>query len=116
MRGRKPNPNTKYKMIKHVFNNYVYAATISTKVENNKKITTYKHWGRLENSYIFIPNIDFEMLSIEEQNKYIFPENWDLSLVHAKKINNIFDNISIESNNKFDTFFKNIYNCLESKL
>lgn len=115
MIGRKPNDNTRYNMIVHRSNNYIYAATIFTEFNNNKRINKYKHWGKLDNNFVFYPNIDFEMLPSNEQRKFKYTDNWDLSVLHAKNCNIFFDNLIIDKNNKFDNFFNTMYNFMEYK-
>lgn len=110
MKGRKSLTDKQYRMIKHICNRYVYAATTRTIIKNGKKISQYVHWGILKDENIFIPNLNFEMLSIDEQRKFIFPEDWNLTNVHSRKFNYNASELTINKNDKFDNFFIDLYN------
>lgn len=77
--GRPPRADSGYHVSTHKVGNYVYASTQPVSVdENGKKTYKHKHWGRLDGNR-FIPGDDFILLSTEERNKLVFPEDWDLS-------------------------------------
>ena len=100
MRGQKGNPNSKYHIVKHKVGNYCYAATIITVKKENSSHRVYNHWGKLQENKVFIPNNDFKSLSPNEQNKYIFPEDWDLKAIQYLKINN--DDVSNEQKDELN--------------
>ena len=91
MRGRPRDPKSSRKMRLHRTNGHIYASTVTTLIskKTGKPCRTYMHWGTLENEKIFQPNLKFQMLSISEQNEFIFPADWDISSLknfsHVKK-------------------------------
>lgn len=81
MAGRKPDPNTRYRVYIHNDKKYKYAAVqmpYEDKVTNKIKYKVF-HIGTIDNNYIFIPNLNFRHLDNEEKKKYIFPDMWDIS-------------------------------------
>lgn len=81
--SRKPDPLTQYRMRVHEFRGYRYASTQPT-VSNpltGKRYSKRIHWGVLEAGNRFIPNRNFRRMPLEEQKKFLFPEEWDLSEV-----------------------------------
>ena len=79
--SRKTDPNTRYRVRIHKDRNYTYASvqetTISTKT--GKKYPRTKNLGTLDANMVFRPNAAFRMMPVEERNKYIFPDGWDIS-------------------------------------
>ena len=89
MAGRKIDPNSKYKLIKHTSNKYCYAATVNTVQRGDKSYRKYVHWGTLDINNKFKPNLNFSLLTLNEQRKFIFPDNWDLTNInYIKSLNN----------------------------
>lgn len=76
------DPEAPYRMRIHRQGKYVYASTqpARTDPKTGKRIHAYAHWGRLDpETKRFSPNKAFLMLTVEEQEKFIFPEDWDLT-------------------------------------
>ncbi len=81
--SRKPDPLTQYRMRVHEFRGYRYASTQPT-VSNpitGKRYSKRIHWGVLEAGNRFVPNRNFRRMPVEEQQKFMFPKEWDLSEV-----------------------------------
>lgn len=80
-RGRKPNPDTPYRIVPHVRKDagITYAATRTPRTEKRRSMG-FKYWGTLVDN-VFYPNKDFLYLLPGEQKKFIFPEGTDLSKV-----------------------------------
>lgn len=80
---RKPDPNLGYRMRLQTANGYRYAATTILSFTNRALKPYYKpvYWGTLDKDLKFRPNARFLMLEPEERAKFIFPEDWDLSLI-----------------------------------
>ena len=79
---RKPDPQSPYRVSIHRLGKYTYASTQPATVdpETLKRTNRHIHWGKYDpQTHKFFPNITFLSLSPEEQNKLIFPEDWDLS-------------------------------------
>ena len=77
-RGRTLNPQTPYRMREHKTGKYSYAATYPSETDGVKK-RACRHWGRLKDGKLFQPNIEFLNLTPAEREKFIFPDDWDLS-------------------------------------
>lgn len=78
--GRPVNENTIYKVSIHVNGKHRYASTQPFTVgEDGRKRYTHKHWGTVDEGLRFHPNTTYLYASIEERQKLIFPEDWDLS-------------------------------------
>ena len=100
MPGRKCDPNSRYRVFIHRNNKYNYASIqIPEEISEDGKIK-YKiyHIGSLDENKIFTPNEYYRLRSIEERNKYIFPEDWDISKTKLE---------DKESNDKEKTELKN---------
>lgn len=65
-------------MTTHKMGKYVYAATYSPSTGTTGR-RSCKHWGRLQDGNLFQPNTEFLLLDPEERDKYIFPDEWDLT-------------------------------------
>ena len=85
--GRKANPLTPYYVRSEVSNGYRYAYV-------QKKVRVGEHpdqtekrrkvfLGTLSEDDVFTPNKTFRLMNIEERQKLIFPETWDISLAKA---------------------------------
>lgn len=81
--GRPRDPSTEYRMRRRRSGGYTYGATQSFQTDEDtgevrRQITL---WGRLTDENKFIPGSKFLLLSPEDRNKMIFPEDWDISEV-----------------------------------
>ena len=82
MAGRHPDPKSPYRMFPHKSNGYLYGATVRTVYnDQGKRIRKITHWGTLSRELLFTPNVHFMMLKREEIDSFIFPDDWDISLV-----------------------------------
>ena len=81
--SRTTDPNTQYKVSIHMNNGYRYASTQPFEIdpETGKKKYHHIHWGTVDENYKFIPGKNFLFASMEEREKLIFPETWDMSEV-----------------------------------
>jgi len=84
--ARHADPNTQYRVRKHVNGGYTYA---STQPPYNDPITgknkyRHVHWGSVDENNKFMPSSQFFLATPEERAQLIFPENWDTS--EAKKL------------------------------
>ena len=77
--GRKPNPNTRYRVYLHQdkAGKYRYASvqvpkTVSSDTKRNTKIV---HLGTVDENMTFTPNADFRLMDVAERVKYIFPDD-----------------------------------------
>ena len=79
--SRKTDPNTRYRVRIHKDRNYTYASVQETAIspKNGKKYPRTKNLGTLDANMVFTPNATFRMMPVEERNKYIFPDGWDIS-------------------------------------
>jgi hypothetical protein len=78
--GRRANPETQYRVRKHVNGGYVYASTQPPYIDpgTGKKKYRHVHWGTVDENNKFIPSTPFFLATPEERAKLIFPEDWDL--------------------------------------
>lgn len=79
-RGRQKGAHSDYRMHIHKSRGHEYVSTRFT--PEGKKYSAYRHWGTLEKG-VFKPFTEFLTLPVEEQDKYIFMEGWDLSELRA---------------------------------
>ena len=86
MAGRSKTIDSEYRVYPHKANGYLYAATCETIYKDGKRIRKYTHWGSLSGDKKFTPNLKYKTTSVEEREKLIFPESWDIS--EAEKLNN----------------------------
>ena len=79
--GRHTDPNTQYRVKKHINGKYTYASTQPPYIEpiTGKKRYRHIHWGTVDENNKFIPGAAFYQASPEEREKLIFPEEWDIS-------------------------------------
>ena len=81
--SRKEDPSTRYRVRIHKDREYTYASvqvpTISLKT--GKKYPKTVNLGTLDDNFVFTPNAAFRLMSLEEQAKYIFPNEWDVSKI-----------------------------------
>ena len=84
--GRHENPDTQYRVRKHVNGGYTYASTQPPYIDPNTGAKKYRHthWGTIDEGLRFIPGSQFYQASPEERAQLIFPEEWDMS--EAKKL------------------------------
>ena len=73
-----------FRMKIHKVNKYWYASTQRPREDDksdssDKKHYVHFHWGKLDEHLVFEPYPVFLHLSPEEQSKFIFPEDWDLT-------------------------------------
>ena len=79
--SRKTDPNTQYRVRIHKDRNYTYASVQETAIspKSGKKYPRTKNLGTLDANLVFTPNATYRMMPVEERNKYIFPDSWDIS-------------------------------------
>ena len=81
--SRKEDPSTRYRVRIHKDREYTYASvqvpTISLKT--GKKYPKTVNLGTLDDNFVFTPNAAFRVMPLEEQAKYIFPNEWDISKI-----------------------------------
>jgi len=79
--ARHEDPNTQYRVRKHVNGGYAYASTQPPYVDPNTGEKKYRHihWGTVDDNNRFAPGLPFFMASPEERERLIFPKNWDIS-------------------------------------
>ena len=84
--ARPIDPDAQYRIKPHVTKGYMYASTQPSYIDSltGKKKYHYIHWGTLDSGHKFYPGTAFYMVSPEERERLIFPENWDIS--EAKKL------------------------------
>lgn len=78
---RKPDPNAQYRIAVHIDKGYRYASTQPALVDPETGKRTYRriHWGTVDENNRFIPGKAYLFATLEEREKLIFPEGWDLS-------------------------------------
>ena len=78
--GRPVDPSAPYRISIHCINGYRYASTQPAYQDPETGKTKHKriHWGTVDDSNKFIPGSKYIFASIEEREKLIFPEEWDL--------------------------------------
>ena len=78
---RNTDPNTQYRVKKHVNGGYTYASTQPSysDPDTGKKKYHHIHWGTVDEKNRFIPGTQFYQASSEEREKLIFPKEWDMS-------------------------------------
>lgn len=117
MAGRKADPNTRYRVYLHpnkksnknTVETYFYAAVQEPRKDRKagKSPNTTSHIGKVDKNLKFTPNPKFRLLSKEEQKKYIFPEEWDISCLAYNDIDakdEIISSINkLENNTKIKT-------------
>ena len=87
-RGRPSNPVSPYTMKIHRNGKYRYASTQRPRqTDNNSEIGGYRHfhWGTLDDDNVFHPNAAFIYLPMSEQEKFIFPDGWDLTELQKRR-------------------------------
>jgi len=78
---RPVNPETAYRLVAHTTHGHVYASVQCTVVgKDGRKVRRHRHYGVIENNR-FTPWADFLALPAGERAKFIFPREWDLSLM-----------------------------------
>jgi len=79
------DPNTQYRIGKHILGGYTYASTQPPLIDpiTGKKSYRHVHWGTVDGNNKFFPGTKFYQASPEERSRLIFPEEWDIS--EAKK-------------------------------
>ena len=74
-----------YKVSIHKNGGYMYAATHPYTVdENGNRKYVYCHWGVVDENKKFIPGKRYVFASLEERERLIFPDDWDMS--EAKRL------------------------------
>ena len=83
--SRKADPTTRYRVRIHKDRGYVYASVQETTISDKtgKKYPKTVNLGTLDENFVFTPNATFRVMSVEEQNKYIFPDGWDISKIKS---------------------------------
>lgn len=75
-------PNSGYQMGIHKMGKYRYASTERMVTgKSGKPIPKHIHWGRLDDAMRFHPNEKFLFEKPSEKAKFIYPPEWDLSLI-----------------------------------
>lgn len=95
------DPDCSYRFVIHNANGHSYASVQRT-VENKagKKVRRHKHYGTVSENK-FYPWAEFLILPKEEKAKFIYPEEWDISLVNQSTNNEENNSIcEIESQNR----------------
>lgn len=80
--ARPVGPNSGYQMVIHKMGKYRYASTervVTSK--SGKTIPKHIHWGKIDDKMIFHPNEKFLFEKPSEKAKFIYPTDWDLSLI-----------------------------------
>ena len=81
-RGRPAKPVSPYIMRIHQNGKYRYASTQRPSEQVNADgVHKFKHihWGSLDSNNVFHPNSAFLYLPRKEKEKFVFPDDWDLS-------------------------------------
>lgn len=105
MAGRKNDDNLMYKVYIHTQKKYKYAAVQISYIDNENGKRKYKiiHLGTLDSNLLFYPNLNFIRKPKEERRKYIFPKDWNLSMINKEDIlersNNEFEKETNQENN-----------------
>ena len=80
--ARPVGSNSGYQMRIHKMGKYRYASTERMVTgKSGKPIPKHVHWGRLDDAMRFHPNERFLFEKSSEKAKFIFPLDWDLSLI-----------------------------------
>ena len=79
--ARHENPDTRYRVRKHVNGGYIYASTQPPCIDPDSGEKKYRHvhWGTVDENNKFTPGSPFFMASPEERARLIFPDGWDMS-------------------------------------
>lgn len=79
--ARPIDPEARYRVRAHNTNGYTYASTQPAIVDPLTGERTYRrmHWGSVDESKKFHPNVKFLNLPPLEQAKMIFPSDWDVT-------------------------------------
>lgn len=86
--ARPANPDTPYKIMLHVNKGYRYATTRPLiKTSDGSHYNKSIHWGRVTDELKFIPGRRFLYASLEDREKLIFPDGWDLSEIDKLRSN-----------------------------
>ena len=79
--SRPVNPETAYRLVAHTTHGHVYASVQrSVTDKDGKKVRRHKHYGVIVDNK-FTPWPDFLVLPAEERAKFVFPKEWDLSIL-----------------------------------
>ncbi|MBO4618697.1 MAG: transposase [Victivallales bacterium] len=79
--SRPVNPATAYRLVAHTTHGHVYASVQRTVVgKDGRNVRRHRHYGVLEGNK-FTPWAEFLALPGEERAKFVFPPEWDLSLL-----------------------------------
>lgn len=79
--SRPVNPETAYRLVAHTTHGHVYAsAQCIVTGKDGKNVRRHKHYGVIVDNK-FTPWSDFWVLPAEERAKFVFPKEWDLSLL-----------------------------------
>ncbi len=75
------NPETAYRFVAHVTHGHAYASVQCLATgKDGKRVRRHHHYGVLEGNR-FVPWAEFLALPAVERSKFIFPKEWDLSLL-----------------------------------
>jgi hypothetical protein len=76
------NPDTQYRVRKHINGGYTYASTQPPYIDpdTGKKKYHHIHWGTVDANNRFTPGTPFFQATPEERAQLIFPEDWDMSM------------------------------------
>ncbi|MBR1708367.1 MAG: hypothetical protein IJ719_06015 [Clostridia bacterium] len=85
--ARPRDPHTGYRMKPHKVGTYTYASTQREITdENGVRRRKYFDWGKLDENNRFFPLARFLYLGPDEQAKFIFPDDWDISKIKEAQI------------------------------
>ena len=90
--ARPTGSNSGYQMGIHKMGKYRYASTERMVTgKSGKPIPKHIHWGRLDDKMRFHPNERFLFEKPSEKAKFIYPPDWDLSLINIS-VPSAYDN------------------------
>ena len=79
--SRPVNPETAYRLVAHTTHGHVYASAQRTIAgKDGRNVRRHRHYGVIVDNK-FTPWADFLALPAEERAKFVFPKEWDLSLL-----------------------------------
>ena len=84
--ARPVDPHTGYRMKPHKVGTYLYASTQRPVLVNGVEKRKYYDWGKLDAQNVFTPLPRFLRLTPEERDKFIFPDDWDITSIQEAQI------------------------------
>ena len=100
--ARRSDPESCNRVSIHNIGGYRYASTQPAVTDPETGIRHYHriHWGTVDDNNKFIPGKSYIFAPIDERNRLIFPEGWDLSETHKLSGNRKQGRPVIESQNE----------------